>query len=141
MDNATDGIWPRRNDICDTCTFGSFGKFRGDDYTTDAANAPWTWDDSDDDEVFAGAMITDPAHMVDVHLNGTTLNSMSHVYATNTYSTHKIQILYVVSNANRDSFGGKSDIYVRVTAPGSPAGINDVLDARAFKKNNAPIGT
>lgn len=33
-------LWARR---CDTATFGSYGAFAGDDWTIDAANAPWGW--------------------------------------------------------------------------------------------------
>ncbi len=55
------GFWYRRNDICDTCTFGSWGRLRGDNFGTDKAKTAWAWDDFDDGAVFAGAMLCDPA--------------------------------------------------------------------------------
>jgi len=51
------------------------------------------------------------------------------------------QVISLRSDSNRDPFGGKSDIYLKVTAPGSVQGTDDVLDARAFKKNSATVGT
>ena len=36
----TQEIWSRR---CDALTFGSYGAFAGDDWTIDAAHAPWGW--------------------------------------------------------------------------------------------------
>jgi hypothetical protein len=140
--DGNEGFWYRRNDICDGCTFGSWGKLRGDDFGTDKAKMPWAWDDADDGQVFAGDMLCDPAVFFDAHLNGTPFNSgFSHNYTTHPFRTHMAEVLAARSDANRDPFGGASDIYVKITAPGSPAGTDDVLDARAWKKNNAPVGT
>lgn len=137
------GLWARRNDVCDTCTFGSWGHMRGDGLDSqNAATMPWSWDDGDDGEVFSGALLCDPAQLVDTQLNGTPVdNGFSHSYLFNPYATHVLEILGVRSDANRDSFGGASDIYVKVTAPGAPEGSDDVIDARAFKKNSASSGT
>jgi hypothetical protein len=69
--DGNQGFWHRRNDICDTCTFGAWGKLRGDNHVRDAAKLPWAWDDPGDGRVFAGAMIFDPAGFFDFHLDGT----------------------------------------------------------------------
>jgi hypothetical protein len=66
----------------DAETFDSFGTIHGDDSggcglipavtgcETDAANAPWGWDDHDDGDVFAGELALDPAHVASVYLAG-----------------------------------------------------------------------
>lgn len=137
------GFWARRNDICDTCTFSSWGHVRGDGLDgQNAATMPWSWDDPDDDGVFSGALLCDPAQLVDTHLNGSPLDAgFSHSYVFNPYATHVLEIRGVRSDKNRDSFGNASDVYVRVTAPGAPEGSDVVIDARAFKKNSAGAGS
>jgi hypothetical protein len=137
------GLWARRNDVCDTCTFSSWGHMRGDGLDSqNAATMPWSWDDSDDGEVFSGALLCDPAQLVDTQLNGTPVDSgFSHSYVFHPYATHVLEILAVRSDADRDSLGNASDIYVKVTAPGAPEGSDDVIDARTFKKNSASAGT
>lgn len=129
-----DDFWSRRYDIGDGRMFGSWGKLDGDNYQPDSAAMPWVWDDSDDGPTFAGDFLSDPAHMVDTHLNG--LGAFSHVYVNHPYYSHRIQVSSVTSLANRDPFGGKSDIYVKIRANGS-----GVSDDRLWKKNDAPIGT
>ncbi len=143
MDSSTgdQGFWYLRNEIGDGKPFASWGVLNGDTYGADAAKMPWVWDDGDDGEVFSGDMLSDPAHMVDCHLNGSALAGMSHQYVSNVFATHKFEIIALCSDANRDPFGGKSDIYLKVTAPGSGQGTNDVLDARSWKKNDATVGT
>jgi hypothetical protein len=137
------GLWARRNDVCDTCTFGSWGHMRGDGLDSqNSATMPWSWDDSDDGEVFSGALLCDPAQLVDTQLNGTPVDSgFSHDYVFHPYVTHVLEILAVRSDADRDSLGNASDIYVKVTSPGAPEGGDDVIDARTFKKNSATVGT
>ena len=140
--DGNEGLWHRRYDICDTCTFGSWGALRGDDYKTNAANMPWFWDDSNDGQSYAGDFGCNPAMLFDVHLSGTPLDSnFSHTYINHPYRTHTIDIDSVRSDKNRDPFGGRSDIYVRVIAHDSPAGTDKVLDADAWKKNSADPGT
>ena len=39
--DGNQGFWYRRNDICDTCTFGAWGKLRGDDHGTNSAKLAW----------------------------------------------------------------------------------------------------
>lgn len=145
IDEATgdQGLWTRRNDICDTCTFASWGHMRGDGLDSqNSATMPWSWDDSNDGEVFSGALLCDPAQLVDTQLNGAPVDAnFSHSYVFNPYATHVLEILAVRSDSNRDSFGNASDIYVKVTVPGAPEGSNDVIDARTFKKNSASVGT
>jgi hypothetical protein len=135
------GFWYRRNNIGPNDTFASWGILSGDTYGANKAKMPWVWDDADDGEVFSGDMLADPAHMFDCQLNGSALTGMSHQYTSNIYATHKFQIIALRSDANRDPFGGKSDIFLEVTAPGASQGTNDVLDARSFKKNDATVGT
>jgi hypothetical protein len=135
------GLWYRRNQIGNDNTFYSWGILRGDTYGDNKAKTPWAWDDPDDGEVFSGDLLCDPAHLVDCQLNGSSLNGMSHTYVNNIYATHKFKIIAVRSDKNRDPSGGKSDLYVKVTAPGAAEGTDKLLDDRAWKKNNAPAGT
>ncbi|QGP92329.1 hypothetical protein MGLY_17030 [Neomoorella glycerini] len=130
---SIDELWDRRNDIGDGRTFGRWGAFDGDNYNADAASAPWGWDDGDDGATFTGDNFADPAHMVDTHLNG--LGNFAHVYAYNPYYTHKVSVESVTSRADRDPFGGKSDIYVKVTTNG-----DKYTDDRLWKYNNTAIG-
>lgn len=128
-----DEIWNRRYDTGGAGhTFESYGVFDGDNYTADSAKAPWMWDDSDDGAAFRGMNFTDPAHMVDTHLNG--LGNFSHAYVNNRYYSHKIDVSAVTSLANRDPFGGKSDIYVKVQALGEK-----FTDDRLWKYNDATV--
>ncbi len=72
-----DGLWPRR----DVATlFTSSGAFLGDRgggcgfgvsayCSTNAANAPWGWDDGDDGPVARGEIATDPAKLVAHYFN------------------------------------------------------------------------
>ena len=128
-----DELWERRNDIGDGRTFGRWGAFDGDNYNADAASAPWGWDDGDDGATFTGDNFADPAHMVDTHLNG--LGAFSHEYVNNSYYTHSVSVVNVTSQANRDPFGGKSDIYAKVMANG-----HEYTDDRLWKYNNSAIG-
>ena len=95
-DGASDGnqgLWYRRNDICDTCTFGSWGKFRGDNYGENRANAPWNWRSVDRGPVRAGDMLCDPAFFFDAHLNGPEFDGkFSHVYLSNAFRTHSMPV-------------------------------------------------
>ena len=140
--NGRQGLWYRRNDICDTCTYGAWGKIRGDNHGTNKALAPWAWDDSDDGQSYVGDSSCDPAKFFDIHLNGSPFDSnFSHTYVNHIYRTHSVWIDQVRSDKNRDPWNGKSDIYVRVTAPGNPAGTDQVLNTKAFKKNSANTGS
>ncbi|MBN2533318.1 MAG: hypothetical protein JXB88_10520 [Spirochaetales bacterium] len=143
MDSSSpdQGFWYRRNQIGNDNTFSAWGIIRGDTYGDNKAKVPWAWDDPDDGEVFSGDLLCDPAHLIDCQLNGPALNGMSHSYVNNIYATHKFEILAVQSDKNRDPLGGKSDIYVKVNAPGAAEGTDDILDARAWKKNSASTGT
>jgi hypothetical protein len=131
---SIDDFWNRRLDIGDGHTFGSWGALDGDTYQPDSAKMPWVWDDADDGPTFKGDFLSDPAHMVDTHLNG--LGTFSHQYVNHPYYTHRFSVSSVTSLADRDPFGGKSDIYVKFRANGS-----GVSDDRLWKKNDAPINT
>ena len=141
------GLWHRRNDICDTCTFASWGRIRGDANglgadNTNSASTPWGWDDEDDGQSFAGDSICDPAKFFDIHLSGAPFDGgFSHAYVNHLYRTHTVEVLAARSDANRDTLGGKSDIYVRVTAPGAPDGTDEVVNSSAWKRNEATVGT
>lgn len=125
-------LWSRRND---STIFSSYGTFAGDDYTTNSAKAPWGWDDSDDGPSYVGMNFSDPAHQVDTHLNG--LGSFSHDYVYNPYYSFKITVNTVTSNANRDTFGGKSDIYPKFVFGGEELPDMD----RLWKYNDSAVGT
>jgi hypothetical protein len=140
--DGNEGLWHRRYSICDTCTFGTWGKFRGDTYGTNSADAPWRWDDSDDGQSYGGDTICNPAIQFDIHFNGTPFDSnFSQDYVNHVYRTHSLEIIAVRSDANRDSLGGASDIYAKVIATGSITGTTDVVSASAWKKANAALGT
>ncbi|MCP4136469.1 MAG: hypothetical protein GY754_36205 [bacterium] len=143
MDNSTgdQGLWYRRNEIGNDNTFSKWGTFRGDTFKENSANMPWIWDDSNDGEVFSGDMMSDPAHFVDCQLNGSDLSDMSHNYINNIYKTHSIKIIAVRSDSNRDSWGGKSDLFVQVTATGAGQGSDLLLDNRSWKRDDANKGT
>ena len=128
---SMDELWSRRflSEL-----FYDFGVMRGDTHKDNAVKMPWYWDDGDDGPVFNGAMWSDPAHMVDTHL--TNLGSFSRTYVSNNNYTHKVEISQVISLDNRDSFGGKSDIYVKVYVDGTR-----YWDDRLGKRNNANKGS
>ncbi|MGN7453990.1 hypothetical protein ACTHPH_04115 [Paenibacillus pasadenensis] len=121
-------LWAKRHD---SSIFSSWGTIRGDNYTSNSANAPWGWDDSDDGPALQGMNWSDPAHHVDVHLNG--LGAFSHQYVHNPYYSHKIVLESVQSLEDRDPFGGKSDIFIKAYVNGQGQ-----TDARFWKKNDAP---
>lgn len=132
---SIDELWNRRYDVGGSGhTFDHYGVFDGDDYMPDEAKAPWAWDDSDDGPTYAGMNFSDPAHMIDTHLNG--LGSFSHVYLYNPYYSYKVTINTVTSLANRDPFGGKSDIYAKITIGGD---MYDQMD-RLWKYDNSAVG-
>ncbi len=122
-------LWNRRND---PTIFSSWGTFAGDNHTANSANAPWGWDDSDDGPALQGMNWSDPAHQVDVHLNG--LGNFSHSYVNNPYYSHKIVLVNTQSMSNRDPFGGNSDLYIKAYVNGQGQ-----TDARFWKKNDAPL--
>jgi hypothetical protein len=96
-DGAADGnqgFWYRRDDICDTCTFGSWGRLRGDNYGTDRAKMPWVWTSDESGPVAAGAMLCDPAFFFDAHLNGAPFDDFSHVYVAHPFRTHELSAEY-----------------------------------------------
>lgn len=121
-------LWSKRND---PNVFASWGTFAGDNNTANSANAPWGWDDSDDGPSLQGMNFSDPAHQVDVHLNG--LGNFSHSYVYNPYYSHRITLVNATSLQDRDPFGGKSDIYLKAYVGGQGQ-----TDARFWKKNDAP---
>jgi len=129
-------LWLLRNDIGDGKLYGSFGTFDGDDWGYDAAKPPWGWDDPDDGPTFIGDFISDPAHLVDTHLNG--LGKFSHVYTSNPYWTHKVVVSSVASLSDRDPAPGQgaSDVYVKVTATDG----EKFWDADLWKFNEAAKG-
>jgi hypothetical protein len=132
---SLDELWNRRDDRCNGCTFDGWAKFDGNNGKTDAATAPWGWDDSDDGPTFSGDVLADPAHFVDTHLNG--LGTFSHSYVVNNYATHVITIHSVTAMADRDGWGaGDSDIFLKVSIAGE-----SVVDARLWKRDESPVGT
>lgn len=131
---SIDELWNRRYQYGDTNTFASFGALRGDNYTDNAAKCPWGWDDNSDGATFIGECFSDPAAMIDTHLNG--LGTFSHNYVDNRYYTYKFQVTSVTSMQDRDPFGGKSDVYVKFMV-----GDEKFTDDRLWKRNNASKGT
>jgi hypothetical protein len=95
--HATNGMWAAAlNDINlggQAPTFSSFGTFRGDasggcgsglkGCSTNSANTPWGWDDSNDGAVYRGEIALDPAHVFAHYFGG--LGSFSQKYVSNRY--------------------------------------------------------
>ena len=135
------GFWHRRNDICDTCTFGSWGKLRGDNYGSDRAKLAWAWDDSDDGDVFAGAMLCDPAQFFSAHLGGPAFEDRySRRYLTHEYQTHRFELLAVRSSRAYDVWDGYPDIYVQIVAPDSPVGTSELVGSGSWTMDEARTG-
>nr|MDZ8061249.1 hypothetical protein [Nostoc sp. EkiNYC01] len=82
---ASSGVWQHQlNEAslssASALTFASWGTFKGDSSggcgagaptcSTNSANAPWGWDDSNDGAVYKGEMALDPAHLTDVYFDG-----------------------------------------------------------------------
>ncbi len=73
---AAGGLWERR---AQSPLFASFGSFAGDTgggcgggaigCSTNAANAPWGWDDGNDGPVLRGELATDPAKLAEEYFN------------------------------------------------------------------------
>jgi hypothetical protein len=111
----TGGLWAHR---FDSNTFSKFGTFRGDtgggcgadgpSCSSNAANAPWGWDDKDDGPVFPGELTFDPAHLVGRYFKTST--SFSRDYDCNPYAVEiTLNSLYIASN--QDGSGDLSDPY------------------------------
>ncbi|MEV0810182.1 hypothetical protein [Micromonospora sp. NPDC050200] len=80
---APGSLWGRRSD---SQTFGSWGRFAGDTGQTDAARAPWYWDDTTDgSDLQAGVINTDPAYLISVYFSNIGAFSLS--YVRNPYRT------------------------------------------------------
>lgn len=73
-------------------------------------------------------IIYDPTGTADFPTN------TSHSYVYNPYYSHKIVLVNAQSLANRDPFGGGSDMYIKAYVNG-----NGQTDARFWKKNDAPL--
>lgn len=127
---SMDELWDRKYS---SQPFASFGVMAGNDYGTNKAKMPWKWDDSNDGPAYPGAMWADPAHLIDTHLKD--LGNYSRQYVSNDNYNYSISISEVRSQSNRDFWGGKSDIYVKVW-------VNGVVywNEPFFKKNNAGKG-
>ncbi|MCK4261079.1 MAG: hypothetical protein KAX49_19035 [Halanaerobiales bacterium] len=124
-------LWNRKYDFVDT--FGYFGALKGDTYGVNSAKTPWYWDDGDDGPTFNGSSFSDPAHLFDTHLTG--LGSWSRSYTSNSQYTHKIILYNVTSLVDKDTLGGKSDIFVKIFVNGQI-----YWDERLWKYDNASKG-
>ncbi|WP_258102003.1 hypothetical protein [Marinoscillum pacificum] len=76
------GLWDQRFNT--DLFFDANGGFKGDDFKTGGANAPWAWNDGNDGIVQGGEMATDPAKLMDNYFDG--LGNFSHIYTDNDYS-------------------------------------------------------
>ncbi|MGH3736924.1 MAG: hypothetical protein ACRDT6_15135 [Micromonosporaceae bacterium] len=78
---ATSGLWAHRYH---SATFASWGTFRGDNGTNNAAHAPWGWDDHNDgSDLPRGLLATDPAKLVSTYFGNE--GSFSRTYTYNPY--------------------------------------------------------
>ncbi len=95
---APNGVWQHQLDEASFSsssglTFASWGTFKGDSSggcgagaptcSTNSANAPWGWDDSNDGAVYKGEMALDPAHLTDVYFDG--LGTFDTMYTRNPF--------------------------------------------------------
>ena len=72
------GLWARRHD---RKLFAEFGVFRGDDFRNNAANAPWGWDDHNDNGALGkGALACNPIQLIDAYFDN--LGPFSTTYGT-----------------------------------------------------------
>jgi len=94
-------IFEAQRERDESSTFATWGTLKGDKgggcgegrpCTSDAANAPWGWDDEDDGPTFAGEMALDPAHLVDHYFDG--LGDFSHQYLRNDYLENLQELEY-----------------------------------------------
>lgn len=76
------GLWDQRSNT--QLFFNAGGGFKGNNFGTGGANAPWAWNDGDDGLVQSGEMATDPAKLTDNYFYG--LGNFSHVYLNNPYN-------------------------------------------------------
>jgi hypothetical protein len=78
---APGGLWEQRSN---PETFAVFGVFRGDNGKSDAAHAPWRWDDQNDGgDLPGGELATDPARLVAAYFGN--LGDFSPTYVRNGY--------------------------------------------------------
>ncbi|UOB17903.1 hypothetical protein [Abyssalbus ytuae] len=79
----TGGLWDQRFNT--NLFFDTNGGFKGNDFKTGGANAPWAWNDGDDGIVQGGEMATNPAKLIDNYFDG--LGNFSHFYLDNKYNS------------------------------------------------------
>jgi hypothetical protein len=78
---AIGGLWERR---FDPQPYASWGTFAGDNGQSNAAHAPWAWDDvNDGSDLQPGVIATDPAYLISRYFSG--LGSYSLTYTRNAY--------------------------------------------------------
>ncbi|MCA9076594.1 MAG: LEPR-XLL domain-containing protein [Planctomycetaceae bacterium] len=107
---VTGGLWDHR---FDRLTFGRWGKFYGDNGMNDAANAPWTWDDSDswiadsdEDGRPAGEIAYDPAAFASAWFRGDTFSG---VYESNPYRQDDTAV-FLVNGADAHPWDSSLDL-------------------------------
>lgn len=90
------GLWDQR---FNTELFSSpGGGFKGNDFKTGGANAPWAWNDGNDAIVQGGEFATDPAKLADNYFDG--VGNLSRTYVNNKYNTTAGGIVTVYQNCN-----------------------------------------
>lgn len=130
-----DELWDRRYDTGGAGhTYNDWGHFHGDTYTKSSCTLPWIKDDPDDGPLYEGIYWSDPAFFIDTHLNG--LGTFSHEYVYNPYYTHKITVTDITSCANKDPFGDKSDVFMKISVGGLT-----YINSNHWKDNQAPKNT
>lgn len=103
-------------------------------FTKSSCTLPWIKDDPDDGPLYEGIYWSDPAFFIDTHLNG--LGTFSHEYVYNPYYTHKITVTDITSCANKDPFGDKSDVFMKISVGGLT-----YINSNHWKDNQAPKNT
>lgn len=77
------GLWDQRFNT--QLFFNAGGGFRGNNFGSGGANAPWAWNDGDDGLVQTGEIATDPAKLADNYFHG--FGDFSHQYLNNPYNS------------------------------------------------------
>lgn len=131
---SMDQLWEKAHSPIDQNneTYAKWGYFRGDNGKgSNSCTLPWIKDDPDDGQLYEGIYWSDPAFFVDTHINAV---AMSHTYIFNPYYTYRVQVQSIQSEANKDPFNDKSDVFIKISAGGY-----NQIDNRHWKNNQMPL--
>nr|WP_315221778.1 hypothetical protein [uncultured Flavobacterium sp.] len=90
------GLWDQRFNT--DLFFNAGGGFKGNDFKSGGANAPWAWNDGNDGIVQGGELATDPAKLADNYFDG--VGNFSRTYINNNYNAAAGGVVTVFQNCN-----------------------------------------